>query len=165
MFIALISVVAIFFVLVVLNFYGRIQIERRDQLFIENNYFVGRSIEDVEAIIGPHSERYERWTERIDYVWGAENAAVLLISNEAGEVVDYRPARKDPNFVLTYFEQNKDAIVGKDIWSIKRSIGESHDYVSFDFGVECHTWNAGNGVNIEVWSKSEKCTDLVFNNE
>lgn len=147
---------------VVLGYFGRVSMQKRGRLLEKNGFFVERTVEEAQAALGLYSRRYSRWGGRVDYVWGAGSSSVLLISNEQRTVVDYCPGRKGPKFVSHYFEQNKDSIVGKKVWDIKRDLGESNEYVSFDFGETCDTWKATKRTIIEVWSKGDTCTNLVF---
>lgn len=160
--IIVISIAVILSAFVVLGYFGRVSIQKRDGLLEKNGYFVGRTVEEAQAALGSYSRQYSRWGGRVDYVWGAGSSSVLLISNEQGKIVDYCPGRKGKKFVLHYFEQNRDAIVGKKVWDIKRDLGESNEYVSFDFGEACDTWKAAKRTLIEVWSKGDTCTNLVF---
>ncbi len=161
----LIAIAAVIVLFAASVFFGRRLVAKWARQFAQNGYFVGRSIDDAVAVIGPFSKRYPRWGERVDYVWGYGGPAVLLICDGQGTVVDYCPNRPDEDALFRYFEQNRNRLIGVPVWDIKKTIGDSHDYFSTDFGEACDTWKISPWRVAEVWSNSDTCTNVVFSNK
>lgn len=142
--------------------YNRHVARKRNNVLKSNNYFVGANIDEVVDAIGTFSKKSTRWNSCTNYFFGLGNDSALLICDENGRVIDYCPSQMNWKTVKPIFENNKENLINLKVGEIKKLVGESHYYASLDFGIAVDEWHGPNDNFIQVWSKSESCTDVIF---
>lgn len=152
-------------VFVFLVAHGYICIRKRDRILIENGYFVGKSIDDVVIFIGKFRGKASTWNGGFNYYWSIGHASFFLTTNPEGVVVDYCPPRQNNQSIQSFFSEHGDLLIGQRITDIKRSIGQSDNYGSFDFGVDVDVWNVSTNRKISIWSNGGVCTHICQEDE
>lgn len=116
------------------------------------------------AAIGEFQSEQPRYSSQTGYVWGDGDLSVLLIADAQGVVVDYCPACEDWETVIRVFREHEAHFIGMEPWAIKKYVGQSNDYCSFDFGDAVEQWHGPDDALIELELKRGFCTAIMFKN-